>query len=141
MEAYSLGSVNVDSLKEALLFLSGVYPFADETAKEAFTAHVNALDSAGNPNLEAPSAVIPPVVAEAPPAAEAPAETPEAETPAEDSTETTEEATGPDGASVANTATANESNDAPAEPTADEKIAALEAQLADAKAAKEQGAG
>lgn len=136
-DPYSLGEVNVDSLKETLLFLAGVYPFADETAKDMFTAHVNALDNAGNPN-EAPAAPVTP-------APEAPAEAPaEAETPAEDTTETTEEtatATDPAGTAVSNTATANESNAAPVEPTADEKIAALEAQLADAKAAKEQGQG
>jgi cytoskeletal protein RodZ len=137
MEAYSLGSVNVDSLKEALLFLSTVYPFVDETAKETFTKQVNALDSAGNPTEGIVDQIHP---TETP--AETPAEIPaEAETPAEETTETAEETTPADvgtGTAVSNTATANESNDAPVEQTPDAKIAALEAQLADAKAAASQ---
>lgn len=128
MEAYSLGSVNVDSLKEALLFLSTVYPFVDETAKEAFTKQVNGLDSAGNPTEG---------MVEQLHATETPAEAPaEAETPAEDTTETVEEIpAAPEGAAVIGSATA--STPVP-EVSPEQKIADLEAQLADAKAAASQ---
>jgi hypothetical protein len=134
-DTYTLGEVNVDSLKEALLFLSTVYPFVDETAKEAFTKQVNGLDSAGNPTEGIVDQIHPTDIPEAP------AET---ETAAEETTETTEKTPAanatetPDGAAVANTATANESNAPAEEISADEHIAALEAQLADAKAAASQ---
>jgi hypothetical protein len=128
MEAYSLGSVNVDSLKEALLFLATVYPFVDETAKEAFTAQVNGLDSAGNPNEGVVDQIHPTETPE-----ENATETTVTETPVEDSTEDTTVA--PEGASVIGSATA--SSPAP-EMSADAKIADLERQLADARAAATQ---
>lgn len=129
-DPYSLGSINVDTAKELFAFLGQVYPFSDEVSKDAYAAKVASLDSAGNPNeVETPLPV--PAL---PPTDSTPTE-PETETPAEDTTEGTEEVAAPEAPPVA---TAN----APAatEPSADEKIAALEAQLADAKAAKEQGA-
>lgn len=136
MEAYSLGSVNVDSLKESLLFLAAVYPFVDEAAKEAFTAQVNGLDSAGNPNEGIVEQIHP---------TETPSEssdtsdsstTTETESAAEDSAEITEETpAAPEGAAVIGSATASSPEP---EMSADAKIAELEAQLADAKAAAAQ---
>lgn len=130
MEAYSLGEVNVDSLKEALLFLSTVYPFVDESAKDAFTAQVNGLDSSGNPTEGVVDQLHP---------TETPAET---ETAAEEATETPQDEHGassvgqvPEGASAIGTATASS---AVPEMSADERVASLEAQLADAKAAASQ---
>lgn len=141
MDPYSLGTVNVDSLKESLFLLSSTYPFADETAKDAFTAQVNGLDSAGNPNegvieqihpTDTPTDSPSPTTGEVETATEETTETTEEVAPAENATDVA------DGAAVSNTATANESNDAPAEETPDQKIARLESELADAKAATTQ---
>lgn len=141
-EPYSLGNVNVDSVKELLLFLSQSYPFTDESGKEAFIAQVNGIDQGSNPHeAEAASLNVPAPVA---PAAEA-------ETPAEDTTEGTEETipvetpTGETTAAPATVATAEGSAPAAtselpaatipsAEGTAEERVAALKAQLAQAEA-------
>lgn len=136
MEAYSLGEVNNDSLKECLLFLAQTYPFVDEVAKDAFSAQVNALDSSGSPHTGTDTTVAT-IATETP--AENATETSAEETPAEDTTEApaAPEGTGAMGTATANETTATEETPA-AEPTPDEKIAALEAQLADAKAAASQ---
>lgn len=137
-DPYSLGNVNVDSLKEALLFLSTVYPFADEIAKERFTTQVNALDSSGNPteNVDPLHAVL-----ETNAATGATLTSTEAETAAEQVTEAAAEAkvdqtsAAPEGASALTSATASPITP---EMSANDKIAELEAQLADAKAAAAQ---
>lgn len=48
-DPYSLGEVNVDSIKEIFSELAQVYPFPDETSKNAFTDKINSIDTAGNP--------------------------------------------------------------------------------------------
>lgn len=139
-EPYSLGSINVDTTKELFAFLGQVYPFADEVSKDAYAAKVASIDSAGNPNeVESPLPV--PAL---PPTDSTPTE-PEAETPAEDTAEGTEEVTPAETPPVATANAPAPEETAAATPApeisdADATIAALEQQLADAKAAKEQQA-
>jgi hypothetical protein len=119
-EAYSLGEVSVDSLKECLLFLSQSYPFIDETAKEAFSAQVNALDVAANPHLSG-DPTMPTIPTETP--AETPAETPveppaQPEQPAETPVEVPAEGTAPSGV-TANEVPAELAPEQPAETPAE----------------------
>ena len=131
-EPYSLGSINVDTTKELFAFLGQVYPFSDEVSKDAYAAKVASIDSAGNPNeVETPLPV--PAL---PPTDSTPTE-PEAETPTEDTVEGTEEATAP--VATANAPAPTPAAEASGGMTPEEKVAALEAELADAKAALSQG--
>lgn len=143
-EPYSLGSINVDTAKELFAFLGQVYPFSDEISKDAYGAKVASLDSAGNPNEGVenplPAPALPPTDSTP---TEPPADSTEAETPAEDTTEVTEEAPAAPTTPQDSTANAPEAPTSAATPApeisdADATIAALEQQLADAKAAKEQ---
>lgn len=50
--SYELGSVNVDSLKEILNQLGGVFPFQNEVDKIGFHEQVASIDSAGDPHAD-----------------------------------------------------------------------------------------
>jgi hypothetical protein len=135
-DAYSLGSVNIDSLKETLLFLAGNFPFADEAGKAAFNAQVAALDSAGNPHETVAQETPVPVIATETLSPEMTGEMPAATTTTETAPETIPEAPVP-GTIPANEP-AVETADVEATEDADQaaKIADLEAQLAAARAAQ-----
>lgn len=54
--SFELGSVNVDSLKEVLDMLGGIYPFQDETSKLAYHEQVASISEAGNPHEDSSAA-------------------------------------------------------------------------------------
>lgn len=55
-DTYSLGSVNVDSLKELIATLATTHVFLDENSKAAFYDQLNGIHKAGNPHEQATEA-------------------------------------------------------------------------------------
>lgn len=49
-DTYSLGSVNVDSLKELIATLATTHVFLDENSKTEFYDQLNHIHTAGNPH-------------------------------------------------------------------------------------------